>query len=481
MPTSTPPPDPNGCQLLANGDFESGLANWRRNGTLILSTNPFEGSGALDVTNGWAGQIVDAQPNTPYTLSGYYQTTGNAGWVGVGIDYLDVYGREIGENLVRFNSNVSPYTYFEVNGTSPAGTAKIQVWLFSSYGGNLLVDNVKLSETDCDGPAPTPTPTVAPPTPTPTQVPGICELITNGGFEAGQTGWTRYGQLQIVSDTHTGNGALSVTSGWAGQIVPANGQTAYTLSGYYRTTGNAGWVGVGIDYLNSSGVEIGENLERFAPGVSSYTPFEVEGFAPAGTVEIRVWLYSTSGGHLIVDDVSLIETDCDGTSPTPTATPPSPTATPGPVACGPMSQEAEAGTISGSKFVIGNHSSASGGQYVYVPDGEGNISSPVPTNQDYVSYCFDIPAAGEYKIEGWVWFEGTRHLSDSFFVQVDDAPTNGYLWDIRKANGFVVDYVSDRRGQDPVIVYLSAGEHIVKVHLREDGTLLDKLSIVAAD
>ena len=31
---------------------------------------------------------------------------------------------------------------------------------------------------------------------------------------------------------------------------------------------------------------------------------------------------------------------------------------------------------------------------------------------------------------------------------------------------------------DPVIVNLTAGEHMLKVHLREDGTFLDKIALV---
>ena len=480
VPTNTPTstPSPSSCQLLTNGDFESGLTSWDQYGTLILSSNAFEGTAALDVSNGWAGQVVNAKPNTDYTLQGHYQTVGNAAWVGVGIDYLDNNGVEIGEHLVRLSPNVSAYKEFSVSGTSPAGTSQIQVWLFSSYGGKLLVDNVFLKETLCDGPSATPTPKPSTPTPTQTPIPAGCELLSNGGFEHGVSGWSPYGRLNIVSDRFEGQKALKVTNGWAGQVVSAAGPATYTLSGYFKVDRNPGWVGVGMDYLDSNGNELGENLKRFTPGTSVYTPFVVEGTAPAGTEKIRVWLYSSYGGHLLIDDVSLQEAGCGGVAPTPT---PSPTETPASSSCGPLMQEAEAGTISGSKFVIGNRSDASGGQYVYVPDKSGNISSTVANNVDYVSYCFDVPADGDYTIQGWVSFEGNRTRSDSFFIQVDDLPGNGYLWDTLKRKVFTQDEVSDRDKQNPVVVNLTAGEHIVKVHLREDGTLLDKIALTPAD
>ncbi|MFK7802114.1 MAG: ExeM/NucH family extracellular endonuclease [Anaerolineae bacterium] len=141
-------------------------------------------------------------------------------------------------------------------------------------------------------------------------------------------------------------------------------------------------------------------------------------------------------------------------------------------------QEAEDGILAG-RFVVGNRPDASGNQYIYVPDQDGNnYSGGLDVNPDFATYCFDVPAAGDYKIEGFVSFDGTRHLSDSFFVQVDDQPANGYLWDTLKSNSFAADYVSDRGKANPVIVNLTAGQHIVKIHLREDGTLLDKLTLV---
>ncbi|MEM8858740.1 MAG: hypothetical protein AAGD96_10495, partial [Chloroflexota bacterium] len=170
-------------------------------------------------------------------------------------------------------------------------------------------------------------------------------------------------------------------------------------------------------------------------------------------------------------------------TPTPTNKPVLPTATPTATgtpsaACGPMMQEAENGIISGSAFVIGSRSDASNGQFVHVPDKAGNNYGGVANSTDFVTYCFNVPAAGDYQIEGWVTFEGIQHLSDSFFIQVNDAPATGYVWDTLKEQVFAKDLVNDRNKQDPVVVSLSAGPNYVKVHLREDGTLLDKIALV---
>jgi hypothetical protein len=136
-----------------------------------------------------------------------------------------------------------------------------------------------------------------------------------------------------------------------------------------------------------------------------------------------------------------------------------------------MLQEAEDGTLSGD-FQIEDSSSASGGQYVYVPNGIGDASAPGDSS---VSFCFDVEDAGTYSIRAAVHADGGD--DNSFFVRVDGAPGDGYLWDIPYGSGWSYDYVNDRGGDDPVAVDLSAGQHVVTVYLREDGARLDTIEL----
>jgi len=175
-------------------------------------------------------------------------------------------------------------------------------------------------------------------------------------------------------------------------------------------------------------------------------------------------------------------------TPTATTVPPTatPTNTPTPSSCGGLEQEAENGTIIGSKFQTDSGLGASGGQYIHVPEANGANDAPSGTdaslNNNYVSYCFTAPATGDYQLEGWVAYAGpSKGSSDSFFVQVDNAPSDGYLWQTggnTTSTSFVSDWAADRGVVDPVVVNLTAGDHTIKVHLREDGTLLDKLVLV---
>ncbi|WP_179137351.1 PASTA domain-containing protein [Candidatus Entotheonella palauensis] len=142
-----------------------------------------------------------------------------------------------------------------------------------------------------------------------------------------------------------------------------------------------------------------------------------------------------------------------------------------PSTCAGLVQEAEAGTLSGT-VAVGNDATASGGQYVYAPNGSGNseVNSP-----NFAEYCFSVTAPGLYRIKGWVHAETGQ--DDSFYVQVDGAPSAGYLWDTRQNTAYDADYVGDRNGGDPIEVFLSTGGHTVIIWPREDGTRLDKIEL----
>ena len=144
-----------------------------------------------------------------------------------------------------------------------------------------------------------------------------------------------------------------------------------------------------------------------------------------------------------------------------------------PSGCGGLIQEAEEAQLAGN-FVIGNSSSASSGQYIHVPNGAGNQwNGPGPDRADF---CFNVTTPGFYRLLGTVL--ATNGGSNSFYVTINGSPTDGYIWDttIDSVN-YVDDYVNQRGGADPVEFNLTAGEHVVTVYAREDGTVLDKLAL----
>ena len=150
--------------------------------------------------------------------------------------------------------------------------------------------------------------------------------------------------------------------------------------------------------------------------------------------------------------------------------------------CTGLVREAEDGVLSGG-FVSGSDGAASGGAYVWVPEGTGDeLSGPGASR---VNLCFTVVDAGAYNLQGYVYTDPTGGFSDSFFVTIDSAPAVVYLWDIADNTDYDPALVSDRISEEPltgqtVEVTLSAGQYIVSIYHREDGARLDKLELVAA-
>jgi hypothetical protein len=141
-------------------------------------------------------------------------------------------------------------------------------------------------------------------------------------------------------------------------------------------------------------------------------------------------------------------------------------------ACASGPQEAENGVLTG--FTVGADAAARGGGYIHVPDGAGSRWSP--TTAYYAQYCFTVPSDGLYRLEAGVWADTTTN--DSFFVAIDGAMQGEGRWDTRVNTSYMTDEANSYQVSDPLEVVLSAGDHIVDVYLREDGTRLDHLELV---
>ena len=142
--------------------------------------------------------------------------------------------------------------------------------------------------------------------------------------------------------------------------------------------------------------------------------------------------------------------------------------------CGALSQEAEAGELSGA-FGVTSDAGASGGQYVSVANGTGSTGAIIPT--EYARYCMTVVTPGVYRIRAAI--QAPSYRDNSFFVRVGGVPVQGFLWDTpRVTSGFVSSFVSDRDGANPVEVTLAAGDTVVEFFLREDGTRLDAIELV---
>ncbi len=144
--------------------------------------------------------------------------------------------------------------------------------------------------------------------------------------------------------------------------------------------------------------------------------------------------------------------------------------------CGGLLQEAESAALYGN-FTVGTDSAASGNQFIYAPQGIGNLMNG-PENDNRADFCFHIPAPGAYLIRGWVYAPDVA--SDSFYVQANGEPAGSFTWYTYTDNYYRDEYTGETSGE-PLTVYLPAGDQIVTIYQREDGTRLDKLELVFED
>ena len=103
------------------------------------------------------------------------------------------------------------------------------------------------------------------------------------------------------------------------------------------------------------------------------------------------------------------------------------------------------------------------------PNGSGDYYSE--PGHILASYEVEIAQEGDYVLWGRVI--APSGYDDSFWIQIDDGPDN--LWEVAGGSNWHWDEVSNRGGADPEIFNLTAGTHIIKVKVREDGTEIDKL------
>lgn len=157
------------------------------------------------------------------------------------------------------------------------------------------------------------------------------------------------------------------------------------------------------------------------------------------------------------------------------------------VGCGTIS-EAENGTIVGGPngFTSGTDAAASSGTYLHVPESAGDeYGGPVASKR--VDYCFTVTQPGMYRVRAEVY--GTDNESDSFFAQVNGAPSAGYVWDIKPFNSntfnteYETDYINNRNVSygNVVEIALGVGNHTVSVFVREDAARIDAIALEKVD
>jgi hypothetical protein len=130
--------------------------------------------------------------------------------------------------------------------------------------------------------------------------------------------------------------------------------------------------------------------------------------------------------------------------------------------------EAESADSIVSPLEVANDTNASGGKYLYAPNGTGNFYYPGAIR---AVYEVNISQSGKYILWGRVKVLDKK--DNSFFVQFNYGLK--HYWEVAPGNHWHWDQVNNNAGLDPVIFNLIEGMNTINVILREDGTKLDKM------
>ncbi|NQY37224.1 MAG: DUF5011 domain-containing protein [Alteromonadaceae bacterium] len=132
---------PAGTNLVVNGDFEQGLANWGTWNNPTVSNDEFEGTSAIKLYNKASiNQWVSVEASTTYTLSAYAKIDNSSKRVVLGVNDSN------NDGIVTVDIYDSQYTLNQFSFTTDANTTSVKVyfWLPPSDNASAFVDAISL-------------------------------------------------------------------------------------------------------------------------------------------------------------------------------------------------------------------------------------------------------------------------------------------------------------------------------------------------
>ena len=116
--------------------------------------------------------------------------------------------------------------------------------------------------------------------------------------------------------------------------------------------------------------------------------------------------------------------------------------------------------------------------YISSNDSGRFITDPLtsPNNQNLIEFEFDLTTTGQFSFDTRI--QGVSDNSNSFWVQLD----NGPLWefDTTLSSGITNQMLSDRN-TGVISQSLNTGEHILRFYMREDGSILDSVTVLGTN
>lgn len=146
------------------------------------------------------------------------------------------------------------------------------------------------------------------PAPTPVATPPPIQgnnLIINGDFENGLTGWST-GTGIITSDAHSGVGAanLGPSGGGLSQKVSVTAGKIYRATAFGKRSLNSGGAQFYYGYRLPDGTDKSAGVGFYS---SDYHRMTFDIAIPVGVTQIGIYVYKAADGFVYIDDVSVVE------------------------------------------------------------------------------------------------------------------------------------------------------------------------------
>ncbi len=134
-------------ELVANGGFESDdLGEWDRGSGAALVDGARSGARAMGIgSESFLVTNRSALPGQAYVFSGHYRTESSSDVHQAGISYWTADGTWLGDDMMNLSLSPGSYRAFQIDGTLPTGAASLSAWIWSGFGGRIVVDDLSLA------------------------------------------------------------------------------------------------------------------------------------------------------------------------------------------------------------------------------------------------------------------------------------------------------------------------------------------------
>ncbi|NPV73022.1 MAG: hypothetical protein HPY89_04385 [Pelotomaculum sp.] len=283
-PVDNPPPS---GEMVKNGDFSQGQTGW--SGPDVVVKTESNGNKYGSAKYGWNFyQYVPVEPGAKYVLSASTRRGSAASEARIAYFFYDAAGRQLASGDVLYKHKGTGWEQIPARTvTAPAGAARILIKLLVN-GGSGTHDFDNISMKPLDNPPPS------------------GEMVKNGDFSQGQTGWS--GPDVVVKTESNGNKYGSAKYGWNFyQYVPVEPGAKYVLSASTRRGSAASEARIAYFFYDAAGRQLASGDVLYKHKGTGWEQIPARTVtAPAGAARILIKLLVNGGsGTHDFDNISM--------------------------------------------------------------------------------------------------------------------------------------------------------------------------------